>query len=909
MGATNSKNPEMTIKAIRSNTEDIRTSLRSKQVPLQSKEDLHQVLVNNSKQLDTMRASKSKKKQLEIDQIQKLVRDVNEELLVYNDQNLDKNADESHSFIHVGGDQLKNRKQKSPKTPRSRKNAREKQKTKRPPNINDIEQKLANVKDIVTTGLKTNDINLLQSQKKVIEELSTDLELLNIPQNSSSYTKKINLEKDLRRYYQKIIRREKNKDKLDTRQSEDTDNTEQGASKLRNIEILLEEIHNMLQTSVKDDNCGNLKEINDELSKIEKELTEIQSTDDSNEKSKTLLMKRVIQSEEFVREMEKKKEMNDLDEMMDEIDKLKTEVQIQKEMNKGKVIQEIEAKHRKLKNLEVKHSENKKFRDDYLEELDTFLEKIQPNNYSVVMRQKKLKASKSVEDLIHLQEEWTSLQNKMSVTKLDEVEKVNDLLQKFEESIRAKRQSLTKMMKNVEPNRRRSEEIIRTSAKIYDLPKIETAKSKENKVNKTEHPHSSSHKKYGSIEYALEEITKISDRVEEIGKEVICFDGVTENLEYNFFTAALMDKRTILNKLKHRASWNQVDAFKNEVLEKIDFYEEYLRYKLNQNKAEEKISGELNEIENKISRFTGSFQNINFKQLEVELSNCQKEITQIDNKEKNELFKTRINYLRKILKEKSQTEMDLIYEENLTDTKKIITENEEYIKTLKENVENLQVLDVNQCALIEDCLMSKTLELINLNVKNDSPSFDKMKKLLEEIETCKSLVKTKRRTMEEVQREIEEELDKLQMEISFFEGLPNDEQYSGLMRTLEDLEVKLCTVRGTEESSEKNLEISLRINYLKNRLDKLSLVSERMSQIERRVREILEIVSEGIQEKDFDILDEELINTKIEVEKLEVSEKLSYRKITCLSYIEYLLKKMNEKMDRSRAQVSSSVLV
>lgn len=907
MGATNSKKPEITIQSIRSNTEDIRTSLRQKQVPLQSKEDLHKSLINNSKQLDTLRGRKSKRKQLEIDQIQQLVRDVNEELLEYNDANLDKNADESHSFIHVGGDQLKIRNKNSSKTPRAKKS---KLNTKKSRTLNDIEQKLSEMKDTVTVGLSKNDLQILQVQKKIIEELSTDLELLNIPQNSPSYSRKLNLEKDLRRYYQKILRKEKNKDKVDSRQSENSpENSEKSASKMRNIENMLEDIHNMLENIVKTDNHGDLKGINEELSKIERELGNIETTNDSNAESRTLLMKKVIESEEFVREIEKKKEMNDLDELMDEIDKLKTEVQIQKEVNKGKVIKEIEAKQRKLMNFEVKHIQNTKFRNDYLVELNEFLEKIQPGNYSVVLRKNKLKSSKSVEDLIHLQQEWVSFQNNMSTMKPEEVKEVNSLLQKFEESISAKRKSLANMIRNKElkANRRKSEEIIRTSAKIYDLPKLETTKSKEN-VEETNQQNSSS-KKYGSVEYALEEISKISDRVEEIGKQVLCFDGTTENLEYNFFTAALMDKKTILKNMKHRGSWNQVDTFKNEVLEKIDFYEEYLKYKLKQNVTEKEMKEKFDSIENKIKRFTGSFQSVYYNNLDVELLNYQKDISQIDNKEKNELFKNRLNYLKKLLKEKSQLDMVLINEENLTDTKKILTENEEYLKKLKQNVENCQVLDINQCALIEECLTSKSLEIINLKVKNDTPSYTVVKKLLEQIDICRNLVKAKRRTKEELREEIENELNKLRMDISFFEGIPNDETYCGLMNSLQNIEIKLCSFRGFDESSEKNLEISLRINFLKNRLEKLSWVSEKMFQVEKRVRELLEIVADDVPEKDFDTLDEELINTKIEVEKLEVSEKLSYRKITCLSYIEYLLKKMNEKAKKNGAQVSSSVLV
>ncbi|KAK9883273.1 hypothetical protein WA026_001458 [Henosepilachna vigintioctopunctata] len=173
MGSSNSKKPEITIKSIRMSTEDIRSSLRRKRPPL-SKEDLHQTLISNSKQLETLRPKQSKKKQLEINQLQKLVSDVSEELLEYNDEHLDKSTDESHSFIHIEPDQLKKQKKnlKCIKTPTP--------KLKSSNYLDDIERELSRVKSDVSVGIKNEDNKFILLQKKKIEMLSTDLEMLNI---------------------------------------------------------------------------------------------------------------------------------------------------------------------------------------------------------------------------------------------------------------------------------------------------------------------------------------------------------------------------------------------------------------------------------------------------------------------------------------------------------------------------------------------------------------------------------------------------------------------------------------------------------------------------------------------------------------------------------------------------------
>ncbi|KAL3273703.1 hypothetical protein HHI36_015133 [Cryptolaemus montrouzieri] len=200
MGSANSKKPEITIRAIRSSTEDIRSSLRRKQVPLQNKEELHQTLINNSKQLNTLRSKGPKKKQLEIDQIQKLVRDVNEELLEYNDDQLDKGADESHSFIHVNPARIKSQKI-TPKVSKGRSNSRGIFPVTK---LNEIEHQFSKVKNDVIVGIKNRDNQSLLLQKNKIEMLQTDLELLNITQSSTLFEKKENLERELYRYYQKL---------------------------------------------------------------------------------------------------------------------------------------------------------------------------------------------------------------------------------------------------------------------------------------------------------------------------------------------------------------------------------------------------------------------------------------------------------------------------------------------------------------------------------------------------------------------------------------------------------------------------------------------------------------------------------------------------------------------------------
>ncbi|KAL3273702.1 hypothetical protein HHI36_015132 [Cryptolaemus montrouzieri] len=313
-----------------------------------------------------------------------------------------------------------------------------------------------------------------------------------------------------------------------------------------------------------------------------------------------------------------------------------------------KPMNDIKRLQKELEHCQVNHDENKSFKSEYLRDLNSFLEKLDPNHDGVIMRTKKLKSSNSVEDLLNLQKEWKNLEKNLSTTKPEEVRKVDVLLENFETSIKAKRRSLAELMKktNFESGQRRSDEIIRTSAKIFDLAEIQTTKP----TKKLSREQVTPSKKYGTIEYTLQEITKISDRVEELGKNILAFEGTSEDLEYNFFRASLIDKKQILQNLAHRSSWNQVDVFKLEILEKIGFYEEYLKYKLNQNILDMKLNKKLVDLESKIKQFSGSYQNIQFRSIDNELNDCLKEAELIDIVDKTDNFKQKINFLKTMLK-------------------------------------------------------------------------------------------------------------------------------------------------------------------------------------------------------------------------------------------------------------------
>ncbi|KAL3273701.1 hypothetical protein HHI36_015131 [Cryptolaemus montrouzieri] len=213
--------------------------------------------------------------------------------------------------------------------------------------------------------------------------------------------------------------------------------------------------------------------------------------------------------------------------------------------------------------------------------------------------------------------------------------------------------------------------------------------------------------------------------------------------------------------------------------------------------------------------------------------------------------------------------------------------------------------------VIQDCLRSKTLELMNLNLKNDTPMSDEVRKSLAEIEICKNLIKEKIKKQEqrETFEDIENKLSNLQHDISDFDGLATDKTYSYLNESLNELEAKLCRIPETEDTQGKNLELSLQINFSKNRLREVAEDSENILVVENRIKELLQIFSEGKPDIDFNSLDEEFIKLRIDLDKLGITERLSYRKLTCVSYIEYLMKQMSERNKAKIGHVSRSVIV
>lgn len=416
-----------------------------------SKEEKARIVETLAKYSNEANALRGKVKDKFVDDIQRHITYAMNEVLSSEDDNLDQGAVETNSFVQMPLNKRLSLPRSTSDTPMKKTKSEIGLYRHAAPTIQDIEAKLKTLRPKIKQAIDDKDSTQLRLHQQTIKVLATDLEMIDVMEQTPIGDKKEKLISIVTNQYQKI-----NKAMKDIRRSKDLsylskqDKKEKTLIDIEDIRKSLDGTNLIIMQALKKDDKKAIKSAEKSLQELNQRLATTQVVDEETSNLKLQMVDKIAWLERYIQDATQKGSRSDLTRAQSSYEDLIKTIASGQMRNNDEIQEKLESLHSFVENIPDDQENSLKRKEKLLNNIIQSVALVKEDrqvqrNYNIVDENKnQLKLfTKQLEDILKL---WDNLKSKLKVEKLskDELKEIDDVLYKLQTSIAATRNSYRK---------------------------------------------------------------------------------------------------------------------------------------------------------------------------------------------------------------------------------------------------------------------------------------------------------------------------------------------------------------------------------------------------------------------------------------------------------------------------------